>query len=1207
MEFRILGPTEVVDDGEPIDIGSRQQRGLLALLVLNANRVVSTDRILEEFWGDDPAGKERTLWVYISRLRAILEPGRHAHAKGRVLVTRDRGYSLLVDDSNIDAVRFEHMATAGARLLRDDPAAAVELLDDALALWRGSALEDHRYDDFAQADCARLDELRLEAFENRIDAKVRSDRHRDVVGELEQLVVEHPHRERLVELQMIALYRSGRQADSLRAFERFRRRLDDELGIVPSPELCRLEEQVLLHDERLTPPPPDGAAPAVDGDIVSPFKGLHAFGESDASNFFGRDRLVADVVRQIDEGARLHVLVGASGSGKSSLLRAGLVPAIRKGALDGSESWLIVHMVPGDRPFEELAAALSRSTLDALDALEGLRDLLDDPEDGVLRACLHLLPDPDDRLLLVIDQFEELFTLGSPGERNRFIRNLEVALDDAHGRVVAAIALRADFYGRPLDYPRFAQLVGDGVVNVVPMTPDELELAAELPAERVGVSLDPALLVQLLGDVAGQVGGLPLFQYALTELFERRNGSVLTIDAYQEMGGVSGALARRAEDLFLSLDTVRRHATKQLFLRLVTIVERSGWGRRRVTGTEIATIAVDLVALQFVLRQFGSSRLLTFDRDPISGSPTVEVAHEALLFEWPRLRRWVEDGRSDVMHHARLLTALAEWTTSGEHEDYLLSGSRLTDYTAWAAASSLELSRTEQRFLDRSVEKQLQQDLAEERRHAREVKRDRQARTRLWGLGIVAALIAATTLAGYLVFSGGGQPAVAVVHGVPGDSGMNDMMIGGAGLAEGNHDLLIDLEPPLIDPEEHLRLLAEAGNDLIIVGREFDLPFDTVASDYPDVHWVAIDPVAVHDTGPNITEIHFAVEDSAFLAGAAAALSSSSGRIGFIGGLQSFRTEAARNGFEQGARSEVAGVDVVSTFVGPVVDPLSTAERSVDLVHQLATDMYRDGVDVIFHDAGVAGAGVIDAASDWSADHPVVWTIGSDADQFWTVAPDLRRHVLTSTLKRFDIAVELAVDGYLRGELPAGETVLGLDASGVGLSRSGGLLGAASDARIKLLEAEIGAGHIVVSPHAARPPAWQAIPDVVASFRVTDDVCALEGPIEGSIGRVTTTGESLAVERGSTVLFELTNDSSDIAALIVRDLPAGVTVEDLDRQALSGIPTSMGVLVGNSVAQLGASTSSAAKVDRSRIVASCVVGDPGDPTAQHYPLIVRPT
>ncbi len=636
----------------------------------------------------------------------------------------------------------------------------------------------------------------------------------------------------------------------------------------------------------------------------------------------------------------------------------------------------------------------------------------------------------------------------------------------------------------------------------------------------------------------------------------------------------------------------------------MTIVDQGGWGRRRVTGSEMVTIAADLVATQSVLDQFAARRLLTFDRDPVSGSPTVEVAHEALLSEWPRLRRWIDEGRRDVLRHARLTTVFAEWTASGERADYLLSGERLADYVAWAAVSTLQLNGEEERFLDVSIMHRDEQLLAEERRHARELKRDRQARTRLWGLGIGAALVVASTIGGFFLLADGGQPVIALVHGVTGDQGINDLMISGVGIAEGAHGIEIELEPPLIDPEDHLRRIAESGTDLIVVGSEFDLEVDRLALEYPDVHWVAIDPVAVHNSSANLTEVHFAVEEGAYLAGAAAALHSRSGRIGFVGGIQTFRTEAARRGFEQGARAEAADVEVVSTFLGPVEDPIVNAERSDELAFELATELYASGVDVIYHDAGEAGVGVIGAAAAWSEDHEPVWTVGSDADEFYTVPAADRHLVLTSTVKRFDVAVDEAVGAFMDGDLEAGETVLDLDAGGVELSRAGGHLGAPVDARLQELESEIRFGHLVVSPHVSRPPAWQHEPDVIVRLRLTDDSCVIAGPIEGA----TMSGERLLVERGQTVMIELSNESSGIGGLAVRGIPIGTSIADLDREARSGIPSSFGLIAAISSVELGASTSSAILITDSPVVPNCIQSplDPG-PGGDLFPLIVSPT
>ncbi len=440
MEFRILGPLEVINNGKTVDLGPPQQRALLALLLVHANRVMTTDRILEELWGEDAAGKENTLWVYVSRLRSAFEPTRVDRGQSNVLLTRGHGYVLSVDEASIDARAFEEAVSKGLSLVKDDPEVASEMLSQALLLWRGSALEEFAYHDFAQIEMARLEELRLTATEQRLEADLRRGKNGELISELETLCSQHPMRERFVSQLMLALYHSGRQAEALRAFERFRRYVGEELGIEPSPELRRLEEQVLLHDTRIgLRVPASRRVAAAARAVQNPFKGLRAFHEDDSGDFFGRDRLVAGVVKRIAQGERLIALVGPSGSGKSSVVRAGIIPALRKGAMAGSDGWAIALMVPGARPFAELEAALLRSSLDAPDSLA---EQLADPKDGVLRAVLRVLPTEDSQLVLVIDQFEELFTLvEDEEERSRFISNLIKVIDDAYMRITVVLAI----------------------------------------------------------------------------------------------------------------------------------------------------------------------------------------------------------------------------------------------------------------------------------------------------------------------------------------------------------------------------------------------------------------------------------------------------------------------------------------------------------------------------------------------------------------------------------------------------------------------------------------------------------------------------------------------------------------------------------------------------------------------------------------------
>ncbi len=215
MEFRILGPLEAWADGERVDLGPHKQRALLALLLIHVDRVVPTDRILDQLWGDFADGKQNALWVHISRLRSTLEPGRTERGQSHVLLTRDRGYMIRSDPDTVDSRRFEAAVAAARRLIVDDPSAAAAALRGAIALWRGTALQDFTYDEFAGPEISRLEQLRLEALELRIDADLRRGLALELIGELESQVQQHPLRERPVAQLMVALYRAGRQADAL--------------------------------------------------------------------------------------------------------------------------------------------------------------------------------------------------------------------------------------------------------------------------------------------------------------------------------------------------------------------------------------------------------------------------------------------------------------------------------------------------------------------------------------------------------------------------------------------------------------------------------------------------------------------------------------------------------------------------------------------------------------------------------------------------------------------------------------------------------------------------------------------------------------------------------------------------------------------------------------------------------------------------------
>lgn len=1124
MEFRILGPLQVVKDGSTIDLGPPQQRALLALLLVHANRVVTTDRILDALWGDETEGKTNALWVYISRLRSTFEPDRGPRGESRVLVTRDHGYVLSAEPDSIDAQSFERQVAEASTILNRDPEAASAQLSEALQLWRGTAFEEFAYYDFAQSEITRLEELRLTAIEKRIEADLRRGKATELVGELESLRQQHPTREGPVAQLMLALYQTGRQAEALRTFTRFRLDIGEELGIEPSPELRRLEEQVLLHDPVLGSRLPlnQRVEPTVRA-ATNPFKGLRAFYEDDASDFHGRDRVVTEVLKRIEGGERLIALVGPSGSGKSSLVRAGVVPAIRKSAIEGSDRWPVAQMVPGSRPFAELEVGLLRSSLDAP---SDLGELLEHPELGILKAALRVIPRDDSRMLLVIDQFEELFTLvEDETERRRFMANLLSLITDPHGRITVLLTLRADFYDRPLSYPEFGQRLGNAVVNVVPLTPPELEDAAQKPVERVNVSVELTLLASLLTDVLGQPGGLPLFQYSLTELFDRRTNNMLTLESYRSMGGLKGALSRRAEDLYAALDPKEQTAAHQVLLRLVSITDGGAeWSRRRVPASEIVSLDVDLVAVQTVIEVFTAHRLLTVDRDLVSASPTVEVAHEALLTEWPRLREWIAESREDVKRHAALNAAMNEWVESGLHPDYLLTGSRLDGYEEWAATAAMQLTRDQQQYLNASIESRYQAQLREKERAGQEEKMARSARRRLWALATAAVIAIGLGAGAFLLAYEPELVQVAVVApstAIFGNAGLLE-----TGIANAERDLPVEIESltgGFTSLDRQYRDLAESGTDLIFLDPDnsgWSYVWDVIA-DYPDTAFAVID--GIYPPG-GAQSVYFADEEAGYVAGVAAALTTETNIVGFVGGHQSDTTERWRAGFETGVLAVNPDIQVLALYVATQTGGF----RDVQGGREAVLELYGLGADVVLAMAGNANQGVIEAASTQSrSTGSHLWVIGSDADWSVQVEADLRPHVLASAVRKWDVAIYETIRSFTEGEFAPGSVSLGLAEDAVGLAPSTNLT-ESDQMRVDELVAELIASKEAV-PLA---PIGPLLPPV--GVDVSETVTVIW---DGETCSATT--PTMSIQRGTGVQINFVNHSSEYWRFVAAIEPGG--------------------------------------------------------------------
>ncbi|HEX6618349.1 MAG TPA: BTAD domain-containing putative transcriptional regulator, partial [Solirubrobacteraceae bacterium] len=394
--------------------------------------------------------------------------------------------------------------------------------------------------------------------------------------------------------------------------------------------------------------------------VVCPFKGLASFDVADAKYFFGRERLVAELVARA-VGAPLLGVVGPSGSGKSSVVHAGLLPALADGVLPGSDHWPQLVVRPGEHPMGELHSARFNA-------------------------------DTDRGIVLVVDQFEELFSAcRDEHERAAFIDTLVRAARGRHGGGVV-LAVRADFYGRCAAYPALSKLLGANHVLVGPMRSDELHRAIELPARRVGLEVEPELVAALVTDVEGEPGALPLLFTALLELWQDRDGRRLRHATYERTGGVHGAVARMAEEAYGGLDVADRARARRLLLRLADEGEGGAVVRRRVALAELEGQGDEDLAR--VLAALTERRLLTMS------ATTVEVAHEALLREWPRLRGWLEEDAQGRRTQRRLTDAAHEWDERGRDAGELYRGARLAVALEWRDGHEHELNATERAFLD---------------------------------------------------------------------------------------------------------------------------------------------------------------------------------------------------------------------------------------------------------------------------------------------------------------------------------------------------------------------------------------------------------------------------------------------------------------------------------------------------------------------------
>lgn len=370
-----------------------------------------------------------------------------------------------------------------------------------------------------------------------------------------------------------------------------------------------------------------------------PYRGLRTFDEADASFFFGRSNDIKSLADKLKKTSFLAV-IGASGSGKSSLVRAGLIPALRKGALHDSGTWKFHTFTPGAKPLESLAVGLSQLNLDkAMGRM--IDEMKADGREFHLHTMLALSKRPaEERAVWVVDQFEEVFTLcRNDEERSSFIDNLLFASSVTNGRSIVLFTMRADFYHRRLEHAGLAKAIAGNQYPVVAMNEEGLRQAIEEPARQVGLTVEPELTDEILAEVRNQPGALPLLEHALYEVWKRRSEGRLTLTAYKESGGVKGAVAKRAEEIYDALSQTEKDIIQRTMLRLTQPGEGTDDTRRRALMSELITRSEEAELVAGVIRKFADARLLTTSGETQAHEQVVDVSHEALIRNWPDLRR----------------------------------------------------------------------------------------------------------------------------------------------------------------------------------------------------------------------------------------------------------------------------------------------------------------------------------------------------------------------------------------------------------------------------------------------------------------------------------------------------------------------------------------------------------------------------------------
>jgi WD40 repeat protein/DNA-binding SARP family transcriptional activator len=809
LEIHLLGQFSLNLDGKSVELPSRPAQSLLAYLALTEGIAHRREKLAGLLWPDiADADARRNLRRALWHIRKVLE--------GQAPLRADDISVAFVDGPQV----WVDARTAVQKLSSERP---VEELVRAVSAYGGELLPGF-YDEWIIVERERLQA----AFESRIklllDRLVEGGRWADVLEWGERWIALAGAAEPAYRALMAAYAGQGDLAGVGHSYQRCTEAMQRSLGVEPSDETRSLYIQ--LSSKRSVLPTSDLPQPGRRGDQAPPgrhpfqaepgvtaplqannagappqaadstaanipeeppFKGLQFFDEVDAGLFFGREAITARLLERMGlaedsaQGQDVLVIVGASGSGKSSLVRAGLIPGVRRlssgktpesaaASPDRTASqtaqhsrppgWEVAVLTPSAHPLENLASVLTRDAVSVRAAAALMDDMAKDSRS--LRLYLHRRPTS---LFLVIDQMEEVFTLcREEGERQAFIDNLLAAA--AGGGCKLVISLRADFYAHCARFENLRLALASSQEYIGPMNAAELRRAIEEPARVCEYTFETGLVDLILREVGGEPGLLPLLSHALLETWKRRQGRSLTLSGYAEAGGVRGAIAHTAERVYSHLASDEQRIARSIFLRLTELGEGAGAGglptphtRRRATPEELVLRAEERECVTQVLNLLAEARLITV------GEGSVEVAHEALIREWPALRGWLAEDRDGLRVHRRLTEAALSWEELEREPGELVRGARLAQASEWAAGHPAELNELEREFLaaarataereaaEREAARQREVEAAQrfaesEQRRAQD--QARSARRFSWlAAGLAVLLLAAVILAGF--------------------------------------------------------------------------------------------------------------------------------------------------------------------------------------------------------------------------------------------------------------------------------------------------------------------------------------------------------------------------------------------------------------------------------------------------------------------------